>query len=167
MGTVHPRASTCATNAATAFIAIGIIATAVISSASIGIAIIVIATKVEPKSVPGEAPGHLKSTQNRSRKPFGPPGGDQQCSGSDSGASRDVPASSREGPETLQRRTRTPKRASRSVRGHAEATKIDVQSHPGASKSFFFHVTHARCITGSILRRSWSIFDCDANSVNP
>ena len=60
MGMAHPRASTRATNAATAFIAIGIIATAVISSAIIGIAIIVIATKVEPRSVPGEALGHLK-----------------------------------------------------------------------------------------------------------
>ena len=167
MGMAHPRASTRATNAATAFIAIAIIATAVIGSAIIGIAIIVIATKVEPRSIPGEALGHLKSTQNWSRKPFGPPGGDQKCSGSDSGASRDVPAASRGGPETLQRRTGAPKRAPRSVRERAEATKIDVKSHPGASKSIFFHATHARSITGSILRRSWSIFDCAANSVNP
>ena len=138
MGTVHQRASTCATNADAAFIAIGIIATAVISSASIGIAIIVIATKVEPKSVPGEAPGHPKSTQNRCRKPFGPPGGDQKCSGSDSGASRNVPAVSRVGPQTLQRRTGAPKRAPRSVRERAEVTKIEGKSHPGASKLIFF-----------------------------
>ena len=39
----------------------------------IGIAIIAIATKVDAKSVSVEAPGHPKSTQNRSRDPFGTP----------------------------------------------------------------------------------------------
>ena len=102
----HPRASTRVTNAATAFIAIGIIATAVISSTSIGIAI-VIATKAEPKSVPGEALGHLKfklidskSVPEAFRTAWGRPKVFRERLGSVSGRPRHVSGGPGDSPKT-------------------------------------------------------------------
>ena len=43
--------------------------------------------KIDQKSFPGMAPGHPKSTQNRSREPLGTPHGAQEHPGGDSGAS--------------------------------------------------------------------------------
>ena len=44
---------------------------------------------IEAKPVSVEAPGHPKSTQNRSGDPFGTPSRDHKRSGSDSGGSRE------------------------------------------------------------------------------
>ena len=46
-------------------------------------------TKIDRKSIPGDAMGHPKSTQNRSRDPLGTPRGAQERPGGVSGASRE------------------------------------------------------------------------------
>ena len=46
-------------------------------------------TKIDRKSIPGDAMGHPKSTQNRSREPLWTPSGAQECPEGVSGASRE------------------------------------------------------------------------------
>ena len=50
--------------------------------------------KIDQKSIPGDAPGHPKSTQNRSRDPLGTPRGVQERPKGVSGASRERPGAS-------------------------------------------------------------------------
>ena len=60
------------------------------------------------------------------------------------GASQDARGAWRKRPESPQRRPGTPERAPRSARAHAETTKIDAKSCPGATNSTV--VTHSSCV---------------------
>ena len=73
---------------------------------------------------PGTLSGHPVS-------PKSVPGASRERPGSVSG----IPGAWRKRPESPQRRPGTPERAPRSARVHAEATKIDTKSCPGATNS--------------------------------
>ena len=93
--------------------------------------------EIDSKSIPGEAPGLPKSSQNRSRDPLGTPGDTQERSRSVFGASWGVPGVLREHPESLQSGPARPERASGSIRERAEAARINAKSSPGEKKQVF------------------------------
>ena len=106
-----------------------------VSSARLGV--IGISGEIDSKSIPGEAPGLPKSSQNRSRDPLGTPGDTQERSRSVFGASWGVPGVLREHPESLQSGPARPERASGSIRERAKAARINAKSRPGMKKHVF------------------------------
>ena len=106
-----------------------------------------------PKIDPGTLSGHS-----------GAPGDDPECPGRAPRASRARPGSTRTAPEVGQGRPGTPKRAAKSIRERAEATKIDTESRPGAKKSGFCRSTQSRSLDGSMFPRILSIFGVFAKS---
>ena len=82
-------------------------------------------------------------------------------------ASQERLSSSRERLESPQRRPGTAKKASRTVREHAEAAKIDAESRPEAKKSGIVHASRSRSIVGPIFCQFGSIFNLAAKPVNP
>ena len=127
-----------------------------------------ITAKIDRKLIPGDASGHPKSTQNRSwdDTPWRARASRRRL-GSVLGASRSVPGAPLDRPEGRQGRPGTPERAAGSVREHAEATKIDAKSHPGAKKSSFSRAARLRSIVGAMFRPCWLIFGFSAKSANP
>ena len=97
-----------------------------------------IEVKIDTKPMREVAPGHPNSTLNRSRHPLGTHCVAQQRSRSVSRASGGVPGARRKSSERLQERSGTPERAPKSARMHAEVTKIDAKSCPGATESRSF-----------------------------
>ena len=130
-----------------------------------------VTAKIIRKSMPGEALGHPKSTQNRSRDPLGTHLGVQErpegVSGASWGTSRSIPGVLRECPEGRQGCPGTPESGPWSAWERAEATKIDAKSRPGAEKSSFLRAARLQSIVGAIFRRFWSICGFSAKSAIP
>ena len=121
--------------------------------------------------LPGAAPEHPKSTQNRSRDPLGTPPWRPRAFGRHPGsvleASRGAPGTPRDRPEGPQERPGTPGGASGSTRERSGAAKIDAKSRPGAQKSIFFRAARSRSVVIAIFRRFLSIFGFFVKSANP
>ena len=82
-------------------------------------------------------------------------------------ASQERLSTSRERLESPQRRPGTAKKASRTVREHAEAPKIDAESRPEAKKSGIVHTSRSRSIVGPIFCQFGSNFNLAAKPANP
>ena len=110
------------------------------------------AGQIDPKAVPGEASGHHKSTENRSREPPRTAGGAQEHSRSYFGASWQRLGTSPARPGSAQGRPRSPKPAPGSALERAETTKIDAKSRRGAKNHVFFGATRSRSFFGAVFR---------------
>ena len=131
-------------------------------------------TKIDPKSVPGAARSCPGAPKIDSKSIPGPSRDGPWCPrafgkhlGSVLEASRSVPGAPRDRPEGPQRHLGTAKRARGSAREHAEATKIDAKSRPGAQKSSFFCAARSRSVIVAIFRRFLLIFGFFGKSANP
>ena len=119
-------------------------------------------TTIDRRSIPGDASGHPKSTQNRSRDPLGRPR-DVQERPEPLGS---VPERPQRPPGGRQGRLGMPARTPWSAWERAEATKIDAKSRPRAEKLSFLRAAHSQSIAGGIFGRFSLIFAFSAKSAN-
>ena len=126
------------------------------------------AAESDRRSIPGDAPGHRKWTQNRCLDPLGRPRGVQERPEDVSGASRERPGAS-PAPSGSARRVakgapERQKRAPWSAWERAAATKIDAKSRPGTKKSSCLGTVRSQTDFHSIFTRFRSIFGCSRKS---
>ena len=124
-------------------------------------------SKIDPRRRLGAPKIDSKSLPGPSRDTPWRPRASRRRLGSVSGASRSVPGAPRKRPEGRQGSPGTPERAPWSAWEHAEETKIDTKSRPGAEKSSFLCAVRSRSIVGAIFRRFSSIFGYSAKFANP
>ena len=89
-----------------------------------------IIAKIDRKSIPGDASGHPKSTQNRSRDPLWTPRGVQERPEGVSGASRERPGASSARPRSARRVAKDPPGRQKGCPGASGSTPRRPKSTP-------------------------------------